>query len=202
MKLEGTAPAMAAIQMDGDPYCQQAHDKPVLSNEVVTGPGGTLANVFVYVKDFKGSVAPPDSPVVLDQKGCMYDPHVMGVQVGQKFEVKNSDSTLHNVHAMAETNKSFNVGQPVPMTSDKTFSAPEVMVRVKCDVHPWMHAYVGVLSHPYFAVSSGSGEFTIHNLPPGTYTIEAWHEKYGAQTQQITVGAKETKPLSFTFKAS
>ncbi|MEO8216854.1 MAG: carboxypeptidase regulatory-like domain-containing protein [Acidobacteriota bacterium] len=202
VKLEGTPPAMAPIPMAGDPYCQQAHPQPVLSDEVAVGPGGALANVFVYVKDFKGNAVPPQTPAVLEQQGCMYHPHVMGVQVGQKFEVKNSDSTLHNVHAMAETNKSFNIGQPVPMTSERTFSVPEVMVRVKCDVHPWMHAWVGVLPHPYFAVSSGTGEFTIHNLPPGTYTIEAWHEKYGTQSQQVTVGAKESKAVSFTFKAS
>ena len=171
------------------------------SPEVVVGPAGELANVFVYVKDFKGQAPAPSGPALLDQVGCQYTPRVSGVQVGQTLEIKNSDSTLHNVHALAKVNNEFNVGQPVQgMISKKTFDKQEVMIKFKCDVHGWMASYLAVLPHPYYGVSQANGTFTINGLPPGTYTLEAWHEKYGAQTQQIQVGAKEAKQVNFTFK--
>jgi hypothetical protein len=124
------------------------------------------------------------------------------MQVGQTLEIKNSDPTLHNVHALAKVNREFNEGQPVQgMISKKKFDKPEVMIKFKCDVHAWMNSYMAVLPHPYFAVSGADGSFTIQGLPPGTYTLEAWHEKFGAQTQPITVGPKESKQVSFTFKS-
>jgi hypothetical protein len=145
----------------------------------------------------------PSEPVVLDQKGCHYQPHIFGVQVGQPVQIVNSDSTLHNVHGVAKVNSEFNTGQPIQgMKFTHTFSAKEVMVPFKCDVHGWMNAYAGVLDHPYFAVSAADGTFTLKGLPPGTYTIEAWHEKLGTQMQSVTIGAKETKDVAFTFKAA
>lgn len=203
VKLEGTPPAMPPIPMGADPSCTAAHPTPVTAEDVIVGPDGSLANVFVYVKDYNGPAPAPSGPALLDQEGCQYKPHVSGVQVGQTLNIKNSDPTLHNVHATPTINKEFNIGQPVQgMVTEKVFDKPEVMVRFKCDVHGWMNSYVGVLPHPYFGTSSTAGAFTIANLPPGTYTIEAWHEKFGTQQQQVTVAAKESKPITFTFKAS
>jgi hypothetical protein len=139
---------------------------------------------------------------VLNQQGCHYTPHVFGVQVGQPLDILNSDDTLHNVHAAAQVNQEFNLGQPFKgMKTTRTFDKPEVMIPFKCDVHTWMNAFVGVLAHPYFAVSADGGKFSLKTLPPGTYEIEAWHEKLGTQTQTVTVGEKETKEITFTFMA-
>ena len=140
--------------------------------------------------------------MTVDQKECRYHPHVFGVQVGQPLEILNSDPTLHNIHAVAKNNREFNNGQPLQnMKTTHTFTAPEVMVPFKCDVHGWMNAFVGVLNHPYFAVTDAAGTFNLKTLPAGTYTIEAWHEKLGTMTQTVTIGAKETKDIAFTFKA-
>jgi plastocyanin len=171
---------------------------------VLIGDAGALQNVFVYVKDGLGNLRfpIPATSVVLDQKGCHYVPHVLGVQVGQNLEVVNSDPTLHNVHAVAKANQEFNQGQPLPgMKFTRQFSTPEVMVPFKCDVHSWMNAFIGVLDHPYFAVTGADGSFSLKGLPPGTYTIEAWHETLGTQTQSVTIGEKESKEIAFTFKA-
>ena len=147
-------------------------------------------------------VEPPTEPAQIDQKECRYHPHVFGMRVGQPLEIINSDPTLHNIHAMAKNNREFNNGQPIQgMKTVHTFTAAEVMVPFKCDVHGWMNAYVGVLDHPYFAVTDASGTFSLPALPPGTYTIEAWHEKLGTTTQSVTLGPNETKEISFTFKA-
>jgi plastocyanin len=159
--------------------------------------------VFVYVKDGLGGLKfpVPSTPVVLDQKGCRYAPHVVGVQVGQGFEVLNSDSTLHNVHALPTANREFNTGQPLAgLRYSHRFSTREVMVPFKCDVHPWMRAYIGVLDHPFFGVTGADGTFTLTGLPPGTYTVEAWHEKLGTQTQTVTIGDKESKDIAVSFK--
>lgn len=202
IKFAAAPPAMGTIPMGADPYCQSQHSTPAKDEEVVVGPGGELANVFVYIKDIKGSFAPPSKAEVLDQKGCQYFPHVHGVMVGQPLEIKNSDSTLHNVHAMPEVNSQFNEGQPVQgMVATKKFDKAELKpFRIKCDVHGWMKSWLAVMPHPYFAVSAMNGSYSIPNLPPGQYTIVAWHEKYGQQEQQITVGAKESKAVDFTFK--
>jgi hypothetical protein len=202
VKLAAAAPAMPTIQMAADPYCQSQHSAPAKDEEVVVGPGGELANVFVYVKNAPaGNYAPPSAPAVLDQKGCQYHPHVGGVMVGQALEIKNDDATLHNVHAMPNVNGQFNEGQPVQgMVSTKKFDKPEMQpFRIKCDVHGWMKSYMAVMPHPFYAVSQMNGTFTIANLPPGNYTIVAWHEKYGTKEQQVTVAAKESKAVSFTF---
>jgi plastocyanin len=201
VKLTAAAPKMPAIPMGADPYCQSQHTAPVTDEEVVAGPAGELANVFVYIKDIQGNFPAPTTAVVLDQKGCQYFPHVHAVQVGQPLEIKNSDATLHNVHAMPEINAQFNEGQPVQgMTSTKKFDKAEIKpFKVKCDVHGWMKSYMAVMPHPFYAVSKADGTFTIPNLPPGTYTLVAWHEKFGSKEQPITVAAKESKAVAFTY---
>ena len=203
IKLEGAAPKMPNLQMGADPYCQSQHPAPVADEEVVVGPAGELANVFVYIKNAPaGNYTAPAQSLMLDQKGCKYTPHVSGIQVGQKLEIKNDDATLHNVHAMPTVNSQFNEGQPVQgMVAEKSFDKAEMTpFKIKCDVHGWMKSYMAVMPHPFYAVSQMNGQFTIPNLPPGTYTVVAWHEKYGAQEQNITVGPKESKQVSFTFK--
>ena len=202
VKFEGAAAKMPAMQMGADPFCASQHQTPALDEEVVVGAAGELANVIVYVKNAPAGSYPTPGPTVLDQKGCKYIPHVTAVQVGQPIQIKNSDATLHNVHAMPEVNSQFNEGQPVQgMVSTKKFDKVEMKpFRIKCDVHGWMKSYMAVLPHPYHSVSKMDGTFTIGNLPPGSYTIVAWHEKYGQQEQQVTVGAKEQKQLPFTFK--
>ena len=196
---EGTAPTPAPVKTSSDPSCKN----PGLTSEVLlVGDAGALQNVFVYVKDGLGNLVfpVPTKAVVLDQQGCHYVPHVFGVQVGQPIEIINSDPTLHNVHAVAHANREFNAGQPIQgMKMTHTFTAKEVMVPFKCDVHGWMNAWVGVLDHPFFSVTGKDGAFSLTGLPPGTYTIEAWHEKLGAKTQTVTIGDKETKYIAFAF---
>jgi len=143
----------------------------------------------------------PKTGVLIDQDGCHYRPHVLGIMVGQPLEIKNSDGILHNIKAKGVKNRPFNISQPTTMTSTRTFSAPEVMVPLECNVHGWMQAYLGVLPHPFYAVTGADGSFTIKGLPPGTYTIEAWHEKYGTQTATVTVAGTESKTQDFTFAA-
>lgn len=193
----------AAIAMNADPGCSSLHPTPAQS-EVVVAQDGKLANVFVYVKSgLEGrSFAAPAEARVIDQQGCIYRPRVVGLQVGQPLQVKNSDATFHNVHAMAAVNAEFNEPQPKQgLVLEKTFAQPEVMVHLKCDVHPWMNAYVGVMPHPYYAVSGDNGAFEIGNLPPGTYTVEAWHETLGVQDKQVTVAPDGTATVSFDFKS-
>lgn len=201
VSFEGAAPSREKIKMAADPVCLQQHKEPVLAEDVAVANGG-LANVVVYVKEgAAGPFTAPTIPVVLDQQGCVYHPHVFAIQVGQPLEIRNSDSTLHNINAQPKTNKKFNIAQPVKgMKTTKTFDKPEV-VPFKCNVHPWMNAYGVVVENPFFTVSDSSGSFTISGLPAGTYTVEAWHEKLGTQTQSVTVADGETKQLSFAFKA-
>jgi plastocyanin len=202
IKLDGAAPKAEPIRMNADPVCVR-EGKGTQTEFFVTGNDGALQNVFVYVKDGLGNrtFQAPTQGVVLDQKGCHYRPHVFGIQVGQPLEVLNSDPTLHNIHALPKANQEFNTGQPIQgMKYNHTFSAKEVMVPFKCDVHGWMNAYVGVLDHPYYAVSGEDGKFELKGLPPGTYTIEAWHEKLGPMTQSVTIAEKETKEANFNFK--
>lgn len=201
VKFEGAKPTEPAIQMSADPYCQSQHKTPTTDEEAVIGPAGELANVIVWIKNAPAGNT-SSAPAVLDQQGCLYHPHVQALEVNQPLQIKNSDATLHNVHAMPNVNSQFNEGQPVQgMVSTKKFDKVEAEpFKVKCDVHGWMKSYMIVLPHPYHAVSAMNGTFTIPNLPPGNYTIEAWHEKYGKQEQTITVGAKEQKQVNFTFK--
>jgi hypothetical protein len=200
---EGTPMKAPAIQLTTDPVCQHAHSGPLLAESLIVGADGGLDNVFVYVKHgLENQTFPPASaPVQIEQKGCQYIPHVFGIRTGQTLEIVNSDTTLHNIHAMPQNNTPFNVGQPRPMHSTKVFSSPEVMVPVRCDVHSWMSAYVGVLDHPYFAVSGPDGSFSLPPLPPGEYVLEAWHERLGTRTTTVKIGANEKRAVTFSFKA-
>jgi len=199
---EGTPPPATPISMKSDPNCQPG--SAAASESIVVGSNGGLQNVFVYVKDGLGNLKfpVPATAVVINQQGCRYAPHVLGIQVGQPLEVLNNDETLHNVHAVAKTNREFNAGQPLKgIKNTFTFTAKEVMVPFRCDVHNWMNAWVGVLDHPFFSVTGTDGTFELKGLPPGTYTVEAWHEKLGTQTQTVTVGEKAIATAAFTFKS-
>jgi plastocyanin len=203
--LDGAPPKNAPIRMNADPICvREASGAQFMETFEIGSDGKSLANVFVYVKDGLGNYIydTPTEPATIDQEGCRYRPHVFGMRVGQPLTIVNSDPTLHNIHATPKVNSEFNTGQPIEgMKTTHTFDKPEVMVPFKCDVHGWMNAYVGVLEHPYFAVTDRDGKFSLKTLPAGTYTIEAWHEKLGAQQQMVTIGQKETKDIAFTFKA-
>src|SRR2546421_3055150 len=203
IKFTGAKPANPKIDMSEEPKCKAKYQAPPTEETVVVNPNGTLANVFVYVKSGLPAsyTAAPTGPVTLDQDGCRYHPHVFGILVGQKLAIKNSDGILHNIKAKGVKNRPFNISQPTNMVSERTFTAPEVMVPLECNVHGWMHAWMGVLPHPFFGVSGGDGSFTLKGLPPGTYTIEAWQEKYGAQTASVTVAGSETKTADFSFAA-
>jgi hypothetical protein len=200
--LDGTAPANDPIKMNADPVCVKENTTPQFQ-ETYEVADGKLANVFVYIKDGLGNYVydAPTEPATIDQMNCRYHPHVFGMRVNQPLTIINSDPTLHNIHAIPKANKEFNNGQPIQgMKMTHTWETKEVMVPFKCDVHGWMNAYVGVLDHPYFAVTGMEGKFDLKTVPPGTYTIEAWHEKLGAQEQKVTIAAKDTKELAFTFK--
>ena len=203
VKFEGQPPAPEMITLTGDPKCVSENGGPQRADErIVVGDNQSLQNVFVYVKDGLGSFGfpIPSEPVVLDQDKCRYTPRVLGVRVGQTLQVHNGDPLLHNVRSNGVINQAFNNSTPLEGVSfNHTFATREVMVPFKCDVHGWMSAYVGVLDHPYFGTTAQDGRVTLGNLPPGTYTIEAWHETLGTRTLQVTIAAKESKDVSFSF---
>lgn len=206
VKLEGSVPKPRTINMAAEPACAKEHaGKPVGSQEIVVGSGGALANVIVYVKEGLGNRAfdTPRQEVVIDQRGCLYTPRVVTVQTNQTLQVKNSDATTHNIHPVPLVNREWNKSQPAgaPAISE-TFAREEVAIPVKCNVHPWMKSYVGVFAHPYHRVTGADGAFELTNLPPGEYLIEAWHEKLGTAQAKVTLGAKETKTVAFTFTAA
>ena len=200
---DGKAPVLKPLAMDADPVCAKKHSGPVPSEMLVLGNGNTMGNVIVYVS--KGIPAgktwpAPQTPVVLDQNGCQYKPHVQGIMVGQTYRILNSDGVLHNIHSLPKINTSFN--KPMPPTlkeTTTTFPKPEQIFQIKCDVHPWMTAYIGVFTHPFFTATGTDGKFTISGLDPGTYEITAWHERLGTQTASVTVGASDTKITNFKF---
>lgn len=204
--LDGTPPPPRKINMAAEPSCAAEHaGSPALDQEVVMGDGKSLQNVIVYVKEGLGDRAfdAPKTPATIDQKGCTYVPHVVALMAGQNLEVRNNDKTTHNIHPVPKDNREWNKSQsPGAPAIEETFARPEVAIPVKCNVHPWMKAYIAVFKHPYFSVTAKDGKFDLKNLPPGTYTIEAWHEKYGTTSQQVTIGPKETKSISFVFKAT
>jgi hypothetical protein len=202
VRLEGPLPVFKPIDMSAEAVCVEANSAPVVPPIVVTGPRDALANVVVYVKSGLGSYRfdTPAAAVVLDQKGCMYTPRVLAMMVEQPFEVNNEDQTIHNVHPMSRVNKSWNKSEPVgdpPIRS--TFTKPELAMPIACNIHPWMRAFLFVFAHPYFDITTKSGEFALKNLPPGTYTIEAWQERFGLQDQTVTIGPQQSKSISFTF---
>jgi plastocyanin len=202
---EGAKPRTPRLMMDQDPVCTQKQSGPVLAEDGAVNANGTLPNAFVYVKAGaeKYTFAVPAEPVELDQDGCMYKPHVLGVLVGQTLNILTKDATTHNIHPMPKDNREWNVSQaPNAAPLQLKFSRAEIMIPVKCNQHPWMKAYLGVTKHPFFAVTGSDGTFTIKGLPPGDYTIEAWTATFGTQEQKVTVGAKESKTVDFAFKSS
>ena len=182
--------------------CLMNHEGEIYPQSLVLGEGNTMANVFVHITSGLPNKAfeAPAEPVTLDQKGCLYEPHVLGVMVGQPVKILNPDGTLHNVHSISKINPEFNLAMPkFRKETTKTFKKAEFMFPVKCDVHPWMVAWVSVMDHPYFSTTQKDGQFTIDNLPAGTYEVEAWHEKLGKQKINITVAEGESKTADFSF---
>lgn len=200
----GTASENEPIDMSGEPDCAAKYTDTPAQETVLANSDGTLKNAFVYVKDGLGDLKfpVPSQGVVLDQNGCRYHPHVFGLQTNQTLVIRNSDGILHNIHPRPSTNRPFNVSQPKIMDSEKRFTKAEVMIPIGCDVHDWMNAYLGVLDHPYFAVTGDDGSYTLPNLPPGDYTIVVWHEKLGEQEQKVTVGPSETKTVDFSYSGT
>jgi plastocyanin len=200
VKFDGAVPKASKIDMSQDPACKGMNE-----SEAVVVDGGNLANVFVYVKDGLGSRTfdVPATPVVLDQQGCKYHPHVLGVMAGQTVQIKNDDMTTHNIHPTPKDNREWNESQPPSSAPlEKNFAREEIMLPVKCNQHPWMKMYINVVKSPFYAVTDKSGKYTIAGLPPGDYTIAFVHEKLGEQDQKVTVAAKDTKTVDQSFKAA
>jgi len=198
----GDAPTMAAIDMSGEGDCAAAYgdDGPTAQSVLVSNGG--LANVFVYLSEGVSGGPGPSGPATIDQHNCRYGPHVLGVRAGQDIRITNNDNFLHNINASPTENRGFNISQPrAGITSTQSFALAEVMVPVRCDVHGWMQAYIGVVDHPYFAVSGTGGGFSIPNVPAGSYTVTAWHEEYGTMTGSVTVTAGGTAEISFDYSA-
>ena len=200
---DGKAPALKPIAMDADPACAKKHTAPVANEMLELGSGNTMGNILVWVSKGipAGKTYPvPQKPVTLDQNGCLYKPHVMGIMVGQQYKILNSDGILHNIHTLPKVNASFNKGMPGNLKEATTvFAKPEEVFHIKCDVHPWMSAYIAVFTHPFFSATGTDGKFTISGLDPGTYEITAWHERLGTKTASVTVGASDTKTQDFKF---
>jgi plastocyanin len=200
---DGKAPTLRPLAMEADPACAKKHPTPAPNESLVLGNGNTMGNIMVWVSKGlpAGKTWPvPTTPVVLDQNGCQYKPHVMGIMVGQQYKILNSDGVLHNVHTLPKINKAFNRAMPATLKeATTTFDKEEAIFQIKCDVHPWMSAYIGVFTHPFFSATSTDGKFTISGLDAGTYEITAWHEKLGTQTASVTVGASDTKTQNFKF---
>src|SRR4051795_4348072 len=200
---DGKVPTLKPLAMDADPACAKKHSAPVPNEMLALGSGNTMGNIMVWVS--KGLPAgktwpAPKTPVVLDQNGCQYRPHVMGIMVGQTYKILNSDGILHNVHALPTINKQFNRAMPATLKeATATFDKEEATFPIKCDVHPWMNAYVGAFAHPFYSVTATDGKYTISGLDPGTYEITAWHEKLGTQTASVTVSGSDTKSQNFKF---
>lgn len=196
----GTPVKQKSIDMSKEPSCAKQHATPVTTETVVTGAGNTLENVVVYISAGADDGAPAQA-VTFTQKGCQYLPHVVAMHAGQDLKVVNDDQTSHNIHPLAKQNREWNKSQPPGSPAiDAKFDQPE-FISVKCNIHPWMHGWFAVLKTSHYAVTSNGGEFSLPNLPPGKYTVTAWHEDYGTQSQEVTIGGNETKPVNFTFKA-
>jgi len=199
----GEAPAATPIQMAADPFCQSAHSEIVMNTPVMVDAAGNLQNVVVHVAaGLEGYTFPvPSEAVELDQLGCMYVPHIAVARTGQTVTFLNSDDTLHNVNVQPKNNPPFNEGQPIKgMSSNKVFANAEVGIPARCDVHPWMQAFLSVFDNPYFAVTGTDGSFDLGQLPPGEYVVEAWHETLGTLTQSVTVAPSTPASLTITFE--
>lgn len=199
----GKKPAKKKINVDEDRQCAAMHKAGLYDESVVVNANGTLANAFIYVKQgLEGKTfEPPAEPVTIDQKGCWFEPRVLGIQTGQQLVITNSDPVTHNIHPMAEINSAWNQSQdPGSEPLKRRFKQREIMIRVKCNIHSWMRAWIGAVEHPYFAVTGKDGSFELKNLPPGDYTVEAWHEQYGKQEVKVTVPPGGKQEATFTFK--
>jgi len=202
VRYDGEIPPSRPVKMDADPGCAKKHDSPPPSEMLVMGENNTMANVFVRVKAGLpgGSYPIPAAPAVLNQDGCRYVPHVLGVMQGQTVKILNSDGLLHNVHALPKVNKAFNMAMPATRTeAEVTFDQQEEMFKIKCDVHPWMGAYVQVMAHPFFDVTADDGRFELRGLPAGSYEIEVWHERLGTQTERAELADGESVEIDFTM---
>jgi hypothetical protein len=207
VKFDGPRPERKPIQLKERggklSECAKMHATPPLRENAIISDKGGLGNVFVYVKKgpLKKTYPVPQKPVVLDQKKCMFRPHVQGIRVGQQFLMRNSDSVIHNVRSHSLRNRAFNIAQPAD-TPDrkKTFTKGERAIKMKCDIHGWMTAYVFAMEHPFFAVSDEKGQFKIEGLPAGEYTVAAWHEEFGDQESQITIAASGSTEFTLSFK--
>jgi plastocyanin len=198
VKFDGTAPKPAKIDMSQDPACKGPN-----TAETVVADNGSLANVFVYVKDGLGNRTfdVPKDLVTLDQSGCRYHPHVLGVMAGQNIEIKNDDPTTHNIHPTPKDNREWNESQPPKAAPlEKSFAREEIMLPVKCNQHPWMKMYISVVKNPFYAVTGPDGKYSIKGLPPGDYTLAFVHEKLGEQDQKVTLAAKDSKTVDQSFK--
>lgn len=196
----GAVPEAKKLKMSADPVCMQAHSQDMFSQAVSVKDGKVQYAFVSIIGGISGEFPAPGNPVVLAQIGCMYEPHIFGVQTGQTVEIVNSDSTLHNINCQPKANKKFNIAQPIKgMKTNKTFAEPEKAIPFKCNVHPWMTAYAFVVDHPFFSVSAEDGSYTIANLPAGTYTVEVWHETLGTKTEKVTVSDGESKTVDFTL---
>jgi len=205
IKLDGTPQKPRNINMAAEPNCAKEHSTPAQTEDVVPGDGGTLQNVVVYLKgDFSQYSFPPaTTPTSIDQKGCQYHPHVLALMTGAPLQVVNSDQTTHNIHPVPKDNREWNESQPPGATPiNQSFARPEVAIPVKCNVHPWMKAYIAVFNNPYYQVTGKDGSFSLKNVPPGTYSVTAWHELYGSSEQSVTIGPSESKSVTITFKAA
>jgi Carboxypeptidase regulatory-like domain len=198
---EGTPAKQKTIDMSKEPSCATQHATPIVTETVVTGPNNALDNVVVYVSAGAPDDAAPSQAAKFDQKGCQYLPHVLAFQVNQTLQIANDDQTSHNIHPLPKINREWNKSQP-PGTPpiDEKYDKAE-FIPVKCNIHPWMHGNFAVLKNSHYAVTSDGGTFSLANLPPGKYTITAWHESYGDQSQEVTISGNETKPINFVFKA-
>ena len=194
VKYQGKVPKPKPLKMDADPVCGSAHKEPVYRQSFVMNEEGYLKNVLVYIKDAKYDGGIPDNPAVIDQSGCIYSPHVQGIIKGQELLIKNSDATLHNIHGLPKINSEFNFAMP-KVVKEKAikFEKVEQHIYIKCDVHPWMKSYISVFDHPYFAVTDDTGYYKIDNIPPGTYEVIAWQEKFKDKE------TKEWKTLNATI---
>jgi plastocyanin len=200
----GPEPEPVMIDMSEEPTCAEKHDSQPMRTPILVSDAGALRNVFVYIKEGlpDRDWGAPGEAAELDQEGCEYMPHVMGVRTGQDIEIVNSDGLLHNINASPEANRGFNISQPTNMSSERSFSQPEIMIPVRCDVHGWMEAYIGVVDHPFFAVSSEDGTYRIEGLPAGDYTIGIWHEELGEREMAVTITAQQESTADFSVDDS
>jgi hypothetical protein len=203
VRLVGTPPENPVIRMRADPMCETLNQgQRVVAATVVAGPDGGLANAFVHLQGSFPAASKPAEPVLLDQRACIYTPRVVGMQLGQVLRVRNSDPGLHNVHGLSTTIDEFNISQPTANLVNEIRPRQEGILKLQCDVHAWMVAFVGVVSHPYFAVTNTNGAFEIDDVPAGTHTIEVWHERYGTLTSSVTVDVNGVADVDFAYAAS